>query len=56
MVTFSDVKNNKEINYLIESSQKQLDALNDIYEKEDKQTQQELEDLFEEEYEYDDDE
>ena len=27
MVTFSDVKNNKEINYLIESSQKQLDAL-----------------------------
>ena len=27
MVTFSNVKNNKEINYLIESSQKQLDAL-----------------------------
>ena len=27
MVTFSDVKNNNEINYLIESSQKQLDAL-----------------------------
>ena len=27
MVTFSDVKNNREINYLIESSQKQLDAL-----------------------------
>ena len=27
MVTFSDVKNNKEINYLIESSQKQLDEL-----------------------------
>ena len=26
MVTFSNVKNNKEINYLIESSQKQLDV------------------------------
>lgn len=27
MITFSDIKNNKEINYLIKSSQKQLDVL-----------------------------